>query len=712
MKNRFINFSYKIYSKMEESVILSSIKKGFMMVIPVFMIGFISLLLLNIPNETINDFIHDAFNHSIYNFLSFIYSATFKIASLYILLSVTYYYSLHYTKKPNAQNIICMMVSLGSYFAFLGLDKIVEINSNQESVILISYLDFSNVFTALLTAYLSTKFFFLFSKFRNKKNTKIKGLNTEEDYIFSLQAIMPMVLTIMSFVIMTSLISSVFDEDNLNDLVIHIFSLPFDYLGRSVHSAALLSTFQSLLWFFGVNGSNTLGSIYQDVFYVAEGEIITSNFFNAFVLIGGGGASLCLLIGMLIFSKNRNNKAITKNAVLPTFFNINEILAFGLTTVLNPIFLIPFILVPVVNVYISYYVISFGFVPMISESIYFTTPIFISGYLATESFLGIALQLLNLVVGIIIYLPFIKLYDLVHARKFGLGIDEMIEQTKTYEKERRSSEFLKNEKAITGKELALKLKDAIDNGSFDVFYQPLVKNGKVTASESLLRWKCGGDKPLYPPLVTSIAKESGLFTDLTKAIIIRVLNDIPTVLKEGKTIGVSVNVEANLLCTPQFIDWIIDEVNKRNIPKGILTIELTEETDLNDDVDLSPTFKKLKENGIKIAIDDFSMGHTSIKYLQNNAFDYVKLDGNITKNILDNKRVEDIVSNVVALGGALNFYVVAEYVETKEQKNKLHKLGVNYYQGYFYSKALPIDEYIAYIQSKKNKKTIKKEIVE
>ncbi len=99
------------------------------------------------------------------------------------------------------------------------------------------------------------------------------------------------------------------------------------------------------------------------------------------------------------------------------------------------------------------------------------------------------------------------------------------------------------------------------------------------------------------------------------------------------------------------------------------------------------------------------MGHNSIVYLRENSFDYVKLDGKIVKDIVVNKRSRDIISSIMNLSESLDFKVVAEYVETEEHKIILEELGCNIYQGYHYSKALEIDEFMVwtkkYISSKK-----------
>ena len=98
------------------------------------------------------------------------------------------------------------------------------------------------------------------------------------------------------------------------------------------------------------------------------------------------------------------------------------------------------------------------------------------------------------------------------------------------------------------------------------------------------------------------------------------------------------------------------------------------------------------------------MGYTSLAYLQMNQFDYIKLDGGIIKNIEKNERSKEIVDSLISLGRNLGFEVVAEYVENRELQNMLQDMGCNKYQGYLYSPAVDINEYIQYVREFNSKK--------
>ncbi len=119
-----------------------------------------------------------------------------------------------------------------------------------------------------------------------------------------------------------------------------------------------------------------------------------------------------------------------------------------------------------------------------------------------------------------------------------------------------------------------------------------------------------------------------------------------------------------------------------------IEIEITEQAALNQIRSALEIIGKLKEMGFKIAIDDFGMGHTSLVILKEFSIDTIKIDGSLVKDMMNHNSSRDIISSIVYLARKSNFSVVAEYVQTEEQRDLLHSLGCDIYQGWLYSKAL------------------------
>lgn len=220
--------------------------------------------------------------------------------------------------------------------------------------------------------------------------------------------------------------------------------------------------------------------------------------------------------------------------------------------------------------------------------------------------------------------------------------------------------------------------------------QPQFDNtGKCIGAESLLRWNHEKYGIIYPPLVVHLAKESGRLYELETAIIEKSVQDSVEIKKVyGESFKLSVNITVSSLNDKRLLPFLKGLCEKYPFKPGSVCIEITEETALETTEKTSELMKTIKDMGFTFALDDFSMGHTSLQYLQYNQFDLVKLDGNLVKSLLGNVRTKEIINSIVYLSNSLGFRVLAEFVETTKQKEALESIGVKLYQGYLYSPAI------------------------
>ena len=246
------------------------------------------------------------------------------------------------------------------------------------------------------------------------------------------------------------------------------------------------------------------------------------------------------------------------------------------------------------------------------------------------------------------------------------------------------------------KSLVSRLREDIASDAVPMFYQPQVdESGRVIGAEALLRWKFAGET-VFPPLVVALAQEDGLFDTLTSCILRRVCRETRELcVKTGTALSVSVNITAQQLNSPHFVEEVIRTAEEAGAAAR-LCLEVTEETSLSSFDQIALQIDRLHEAGITVAIDDFSMGSTSLKYLQTHAFQYIKLDGSLVRRMTENPRSREIVASIVALGETLGFTVVAEYVETQDVRDALCALGCRCYQGYLFSPAVAPDAFVAY----------------
>ena len=472
--------------------------------------------------------------------------------------------------------------------------------------------------------------------------------------------------------------------------------------------------FMQLSWFFGVHGDNLIAeSIYpvMDSSYAAlvtEGVraeyLFNKPFMDTFVHLGGSGATLSLLIAIFIAKGKGTTKRVAMAGLIPSLFNVNEILIFGLPIVLNPYLLIPFILVPMVMGTISFLAISTGLIPPAIYPAEWTTPALISGYIRTGSILGSLLQLICIVIGVFLYLPFVKKYDTFQNKK----VDTYL---KTLTRKLASGEFVTISDIVKESkqlgvfliQLGKELQYAITHGHLHMVYQPLVdKSGRIYGFESLLRWKHDIYGYISPLVIVTTAEYTGKMVILGDWINQTALSQARVFQKEGKhPISISINVTPTQLQKADFFEKLETLRKSNQLDHKYIILEVTESTHMTNKEMYINSITKLQAEGYQIAIDDFGMGYTSLSAIRNNQANIIKLDGTLTTDIHKDTTLSKTVKVVVDMGKALNCKIVAEFIEGKEQRDHLISLGCSYFQGYYCSKPLLPDQAIEVVRNGK-----------
>ena len=206
--------------------------------------------------------------------------------------------------------------------------------------------------------------------------------------------------------------------------MLEILQTPLKGMGDTLAANAIYSFACTFLWFFGINGPAVANSVYfignvltieqQVAFEAGQAlpHIFTNPFSNFFCNFGGGGSTLSLVIVMLGFCKSQRIKQLGRLSIVPGIFGINEPIIFGLPVVLNPIIAIPFILVPMMNLILSYCATLWHIIPKTTGvNLPWTTPIGFSGWLSTGDPIAALWQFLLLALGCVVYFPFIKALD-------------------------------------------------------------------------------------------------------------------------------------------------------------------------------------------------------------------------------------------------------------------------------------------------------------
>ena len=290
-------------------------------------------------------------------------------------------------------------------------------------------------------------------------------------------------------------------------------------------------------------------------------------------------------------------------------------------------------------------------------------------------------------------MPFVWLNNYLTVQNESKYLDVLTDVCKECEKDGVDYSLEGKASAYTlfENDVAAKIDEQIRKDEIYLQYQPQVKDGKIVSAEALLRFKYGQYGYVYPPLVVCIANAYKLFAPMSQAIVRKALGALKQMQTVEPNFCIAVNLQLDLILNNEFRRWLIDEVTDSGITPRTLGVEITEDGKLVDNDTLAVAFDELK-SVVDVQMDDFSMGHTSISILQKNYFNYIKIDGNLVRMLDKNERSRSIVSSIVRLGKQLNFTVIAEFVETPEQRDMLAEMGCHIYQGYLYYKDMPADD--------------------
>ncbi|MBJ7337058.1 bifunctional diguanylate cyclase/phosphodiesterase [Mycolicibacterium sp.] len=235
------------------------------------------------------------------------------------------------------------------------------------------------------------------------------------------------------------------------------------------------------------------------------------------------------------------------------------------------------------------------------------------------------------------------------------------------------------------------LRQAIDHGSLSVVYQPkrALDMGAVVGVEALLRWPHPTLGTLCPDAFLSLVRQHGLMRPVTDLVLDMVLDDVARWSAQGVRIPVAVNLFAPFLRDTHLPETLIRALERRGLPADLLTVEITEDLVLSEVAQVTVVLRRLREYGIKVAIDDFGSGYSALSYLRDLTIDEVKLDRHFIASVAIDTRAAAVVRAVIDLTHDLGITVVAEGVEDADTANWLRRHGCDVGQGYYFGR--PVD---------------------
>lgn len=251
------------------------------------------------------------------------------------------------------------------------------------------------------------------------------------------------------------------------------------------------------------------------------------------------------------------------------------------------------------------------------------------------------------------------------------------------------------ESSIEERRIIGEFERAISNNEFEMYLQPQVdSSGNLYGAEALVRWQHPERGLLSPAIFIDVLEKTGFIYRLDRYMWDKAAKKLSEWKKEGKDqYHISVNISTKDFYLVDVYETFVGLVDKYDIDPVNLKIEITETTLMSDLDKNMGIIRRLQNYGFNIEIDDFGSGYSSLNMLKDISADVLKIDMGFLRASENEAKGLDILESIITLAGKLGMKVITEGVETKKQLYMLAEMGCDMYQGYYFSKPIPVDEF-------------------
>jgi diguanylate cyclase (GGDEF)-like protein/PAS domain S-box-containing protein len=236
---------------------------------------------------------------------------------------------------------------------------------------------------------------------------------------------------------------------------------------------------------------------------------------------------------------------------------------------------------------------------------------------------------------------------------------------------------------------------ALEEESFQVFYQPKfdLKTGRMIGAEALLRWEHAALGTISPSEFIPIAERSQLIVPIGAWVLKKAVEQNAKWHRAGhQSFTVSVNVSPTQLRQRHFVSMVRDLLQEQGLPSQFLELEITEGVAMENEKEVLRKLQALQSLGVRISLDDFGSGYSSLKYLKSFRMDTLKIDREFIRDYTREQEAKSLIPGIIAIGHALGMHIVCEGVETEEQLEYLREQGCDAVQGFVFYRPAPPEE--------------------
>lgn len=404
-------------SKITSLRYFQALRGGFMVIMPLTIIGSIFMLITDFPVNGYADFMAGIFGDNWASYIEPAYRATFNMMGF--MFVGTFAYKLAEGYKMDS--LSSMVLALVAYVVVTPKSVVAESGEIIQKVLSFTWLGTQGVITAMIVGIVAVEL----NRFCIKKNLIIHMPDSVPDMVSkSFSALIPGILIVTVMLIINGICMQF--AGSLHEFIYSIIQVPLQGLTGSVVAIIVVAALNGFLWWFGVHPT-VVNSIVNPLLIanadanqalasagqlsMSNGNIGTIQMIDQFATIGGAGMTIGLMIAMLLVARSNRLKTMSKLAAVPACFNINEPLVFGLPIVFNPLMLIPVTLAPIISCLIAYLAMRVGFMPLFTGIMapWATPPIF-SGWIVA-GWQGAVVQVLAVAASVVVYYPFVKALD-------------------------------------------------------------------------------------------------------------------------------------------------------------------------------------------------------------------------------------------------------------------------------------------------------------